>query len=84
MSAAGGKKKKIWNGIKTAIAFAVFLIYIVPFVLVLINSLKRKVNIVREPLTLIDDQGVQFVNYINFDELRIWHMLLCVSVPWFY
>ena len=38
--------------------------------MVIINSLKRKVNIVKYPLQLIDDKGLQFVNYAKaFNEM---------------
>lgn len=36
-----------------------------PFLLVLVNSLKRKVNIVKHPLQILDDAGLQWVNYKN-------------------
>ncbi|PKL13955.1 MAG: sugar ABC transporter permease [Spirochaetae bacterium HGW-Spirochaetae-8] len=52
-------------GIKTVFGFALCFIYLLPFVLVLVNSLKRKVSIVKFPLQLIDDNGLQLVNYSN-------------------
>lgn len=54
-------KKTSW--LKTVLLYGIFLIYLTPFFLVLINSLKSKVNIVKYPLELINRQGVQFVNY---------------------
>lgn len=55
--------KKITRVAMTGGAFALFVIYMVPFALVLINSLKRKVNIIKNPLALIDTKGFQFANY---------------------
>ncbi len=52
-------------GIKTVFGFVLCFIYLLPFVLVLVNSLKRKVSIVKFPLQLIDDNGLQFINYSN-------------------
>lgn len=52
-------------GIKTIFGFVLCFIYLLPFALVLVNSLKRKVSIVKFPLQLIDDNGLQFINYSN-------------------
>ena len=62
--------KKITRVAMTGGAFALFVIYMVPFALVLINSLKRKVNIIKNPLALIDTKGFQFLNYKDaFEEM---------------
>ncbi|NLV84640.1 MAG: carbohydrate ABC transporter permease, partial [Spirochaetales bacterium] len=52
-------------GVKTLLGFILCFLYLLPFVLVLVNSLKRKVSIVKFPLQLVDDNGLQFVNYMN-------------------
>ena len=57
--------KKVIGYIKTGVVGIVFLFYMFPFLLVLVNSFKRKVNIVKYPLQLIDDKGIQWVNYKN-------------------
>lgn len=57
--------KKVSSIIKTVIVSIVFIIYMFPFLLVLVNSLKRKVNIVKHPLQILDDAGLQWVNYKN-------------------
>jgi raffinose/stachyose/melibiose transport system permease protein len=49
--------------IKTFFSFLFLTIYIIPFFLVAMNSLKQKVNIVRYPLKFIDPKGPQWVNY---------------------
>ena len=57
------KKKKSTGKFIGAIVISV--IYLLPFVMVMVNSLKRKVSIVKYPLLLVDEQGVQWVNYKN-------------------
>jgi raffinose/stachyose/melibiose transport system permease protein len=52
-------------GGKTFLGFLLCIIYLLPFASVLVNSLKRKVTIVKHPLQFLDDQGLQFVNYAN-------------------
>ena len=59
----GGTKKLVMDVVKTIFVVFMFLFYMMPFILVIINSLKRKVNIVKNPL--IDDKGVQLVNYVK-------------------
>ena len=61
----GGTKKLVMDVVKTIFVVFMFLFYMMPFILVIINSLKRKVNIVKNPLMLIDDKGVQLVNYVK-------------------
>lgn len=59
----GGTKATVWYVAKTAGAFVLFVLYMIPFVLVLVNSFKRKVSIVKYPLQLVDEMGLQFSNY---------------------
>ena len=61
----GGTKKMVMDVVKTIFVVFMLLFYMMPFILVIINSLKRKVNIVKNPLMLIDDKGVQLVNYVK-------------------
>ena len=61
----GGTKKLVMDVVKTIFVVFMFLFYMMPFILVIINSLKKKVNIVKNPLMLIDDKGVQLVNYVK-------------------
>ena len=61
----GGTKKLVMDVVKTIFVVFMFLFYMMPFILVIINSLKRKVNIVKNPLMLIDDKEVQLVNYVK-------------------
>ncbi|MCI8888534.1 MAG: carbohydrate ABC transporter permease [Hungatella sp.] len=66
----GGTRKKVLDGVKTIFVVFMFLFYMIPFIMVILNSFKRKINIVKNPLMLIDDKGVQFINYVKaFDEM---------------
>ena len=67
----GGNKRVARDIGKTMAAFVLFLLYMVPFLLVIINSLKRKISIVKTPLSLVDEKGFQFSNYSNaFQEMQ--------------
>lgn len=58
------------TALKTMFVLLMFIFYMVPFILVLVNSFKRKINIVKNPLMLVDDKGMQFVNYSKaFNEM---------------
>ena len=61
----GGAKKKGFAIFRTIVAYVLLLAYMIPFLLVLVNSLKSKVNIGKHPLKLIDNQGFQWENYLN-------------------
>ena len=66
----GGSKRMVINAAKTVFVMVMFLFYMTPFIMVIINSLKRKVNIVKQPLMLVDDKGLQFINYVKaFNEM---------------
>ena len=66
----GGTKKQILDVVKTVFVVFMFLFYMIPFIMVILNSFKRKVNIVKNPLMLIDDKGIQFINYVKaFNEM---------------
>ena len=65
LSRAAGSHKNVKQALKLVIAIIVFFIYLFPFALVLINSLKTKVAIVKAPLLLADPKGPQWVNYQN-------------------
>lgn len=55
--------KKLIMTVKTALLYLLFALYITPFALVLINSFKKKTSIIKYPLDLLDQAGVQYVNY---------------------
>ena len=60
-----GAKQRFWMHAKTILAFVLFVLYMVPFLIVLFNSLKTKINIIKTPLKLVDDKGLQFSNFVD-------------------
>ena len=63
LSHSAGGHKKLAQVLKVTIAIIVLIIYLFPFALVLVNSLKTKIAIVKTPLQLVDSKGLQWVNY---------------------
>lgn len=57
------KKQKSLYTIKLAALCVILIIYIFPFFMVLINSLKEKTDIIRNPLALIGEKGITFRNF---------------------
>lgn len=58
------KRKKRIN-IRFITLGILLVIYIFPFFLVLINALKEKTDIIRDPLALVGKQGATFANFIE-------------------
>lgn len=58
------KRKKRGN-IRFITLGILLIIYIFPFFLVLINALKEKTDIIRDPLALVGEQGVTFANFVE-------------------
>lgn len=58
------KRKKRIN-IRFITLGILLVIYIFPFFLVLINALKEKTDIIRNPLALVGEQGATFANFIE-------------------
>ena len=58
------KRKKRIN-IRFITLGILLVIYIFPFFLVLINALKEKTAIIRDPLALVGEQGATFANFIE-------------------
>lgn len=61
-------RKKAGMAVKILLLGIVLLLYIFPFILVLINSLKEKTDIIRNPLSLVGDNGIVFTNFIDAAE----------------
>ena len=62
----GGKKKKITNMLSTAALLVLFVAYMFPFVMVLINSLKQKRDIIKSPFSwLFTIKGLSFDNFVK-------------------
>ena len=49
---AGGLKKKIVGGISTVLIFIMFLLYMIPFILIVLNSFKAKTDIIKNPFAI--------------------------------
>ena len=58
------KRKKRGN-IRFITLGILLIIYIFPFFLFLINALKEKTDIIRDPLALVGEQGVTFANFVE-------------------
>lgn len=61
----GGNKQRVSLILKMTCLIVLFLAYLAPFFLILVNSLKRKVTVIKEPLLLIDPKGITFENFVN-------------------
>lgn len=62
----GGTKKKVTNALATAGLIAAFLAYMFPFVMVVINSLKQKRDIIKSPFSwLFTIKGLSFDNFVK-------------------
>ncbi|MDD2970876.1 MAG: carbohydrate ABC transporter permease [Lachnospiraceae bacterium] len=67
----GGAKTKVLNAVKLIVLSLVLLLYMVPFFLILVNSFKRKITIIKHPLMLIDPKGFSVENYVSaFKEMN--------------
>ncbi len=62
----GGTKKKVNNALAMAGLVVVFLAYMFPFVMVVINSLKQKRDIIKSPFSwLFTIKGLSFDNFVK-------------------
>ena len=59
----GGTRTRIWGIVKTVILFALLLVYMVPFFMVIINAFKTNRTILKEPLKLLEPGGPIFTNF---------------------
>ena len=58
-------RRRAGSVLKTAALYFFFVLYMVPFLMVLINSFKRKASIIKYPLDLVDSEGMHFENYVT-------------------
>ncbi|MGN0294521.1 MAG: carbohydrate ABC transporter permease, partial [Lachnospiraceae bacterium] len=62
----GGKKKKVTNLISMIVLIVVFIAYMFPFIMVVINSLKQKRDIIKSPFSwLFTIKGLSFDNFVK-------------------
>lgn len=62
----GGTKKKVTNSLAIAALVVLFIAYMFPFIMVVINSLKQKRDIIKSPFSwLYTIKGLSFDNFIK-------------------
>ena len=62
----GGTKRKVQNVIAMAVLIVIFIAYMFPFLMVLIDSLKQKRDIIKSPFSwLFTIKGLSFDNFVN-------------------
>lgn len=67
----GGTKKRVLDMIGVAGVLVLFLVYMVPFVMVILNSFKAKRDIIKNPFSLMPDKGFTLDNYtVAFDKMN--------------
>lgn len=67
----GGTRKKVTGAIIFIVLLLVFLFYMLPFLMVLINAFKEKRDIITNPLSLITEKGLTFENFAKaFDKMN--------------
>lgn len=59
----GGKKRYIFDKCKLLSMIVVFLLYMVPFVLIIMNSFKYKRDIIKNPISIFAEKGLTIENY---------------------
>ncbi len=61
----GGRKKRIFDTVQFIGVAALFLLYMVPFILLIVNSFKKKRDIITNPFALFGEHGQTIENYIK-------------------
>ena len=62
----GGKKAKLMHGLMMAGLIVIFIAYMFPFLMVVINSLKQKRDIIKSPFSwLFTIKGLSFDNFVK-------------------
>ena len=64
-SQAGGTKKKVVGIVGFIVIAALFVLYMVPFFVVILNSFKQKRDIITNPLSFIAEKGYTLENYVR-------------------
>lgn len=59
----GGTRKAVTEGIKLVGLITAFLLYLMPFALVILNSFKQKRDIMKSPFSLTAEKGMSLENY---------------------
>jgi raffinose/stachyose/melibiose transport system permease protein len=67
----GGTKRAVSDFFKVFSMVAVFLFYMVPFVLIILNSFKYKRDIIKNPFSFAAEKGFTFENYtVAFEKMN--------------
>ncbi len=67
----GGTKRKIVDLVGFAGTLVMFILYMVPFALILLNSYKQKRDIIKNPFALLAEKGYSLDNYVKaFDKMN--------------
>lgn len=61
----GGTKKMITDGVKLLGLIVAMLFFLMPFVLVILNSFKQKRDIIKNPFSLTAEKGMSLENYVT-------------------
>lgn len=70
-SKVGGMKRRVKDAVGFLVIIVLFLLYMIPFLMVLINSFKQKRDIIKNPFSLITEKGFTFDNYIKaFEKMQ--------------
>lgn len=64
-SQAGGTKRKVVGIVGFIVIAALFVLYMVPFFVVILNSFKQKRDIITNPLSFIAEKGYTLENYVR-------------------
>lgn len=79
------KKKQRNNRLVFGVMIVLLLIYLLPFAMVLINSVKAKRDVITNPLSLIGEQGFYGKNYLlaiermNFGQVFFNSLIITIS-----
>lgn len=61
----GGTKKMVTDGVKLLGLIVAMLFFLMPFVLVILNSFKQKRDIIKNPFSLTAEKGMSLENYVT-------------------
>lgn len=61
----GGTKRLVGTVSSFVIVVCMFFLYMIPFILVLLNSFKQKKDIIKNPFSLLSEYGYTMANYVK-------------------
>lgn len=67
----GGARKRAFDAVSVAGVLAVFLLYMIPFILIILNSFKAKRDIIKNPFSFLPEKGFTLDNYaVAFEKMN--------------